>query len=56
MNLLQNIVDAVLGADVLNISDVDPTVLFLSCLFMIVLSLAALRSLFRTFTNLRFLS
>lgn len=53
-NLLQNIVDAVLGSDVLSVSDVDPTVLYLSCLFLAYFAYIALRSLARFFLNIRF--
>ena len=53
-NLLQNIVDAVLGVGVLDVSSVDSTVLFLSALFMMYFVYIALRSLIRFFINIRF--
>ncbi len=54
MNLLQNLVDAVLGAEVLDLSQVDPNLLFCGCLFMGFFAYLALRSLVRTFLNIRF--
>lgn len=53
-NLLQNIVDAVLGAGVLDVSTVDPTVLFLSCMFLVYFAYTILRSMSRFFMNIRF--
>ena len=53
-NLLQNIIDAVLGSDVLDVTTVDPNLLFLAALFMMYFVYVALRSLTRFVMNIRF--
>lgn len=52
MNLIQSILDVVLGEGVLSVADIDPDLLFLGCLFMGAFAYLALRSLSRWFLTL----
>lgn len=52
INILQDIVNAVMGPDAFLVSELDPNVLMLSVIFMVVFSYMALRSLARFFFNL----
>lgn len=52
MNLLQQVIDAVLGSDVLSVADLDPDILFMGCLFLAAFAYLALRSLARFCSSL----
>lgn len=53
MNLLQDIIDAVNGVGVLDVSaDVDKNIVFVASLFLLYFSYLALRSVLRFFMNL----
>ena len=52
MNILQDIINAVMGADAFQISEVDPNIQLLAVLFMICFVYLALRSMARFFLNL----
>lgn len=52
MNLLQNVIDAMLGEGAFQFSECDPNIQLLAVIFMFVFVYLALRSMARFFFNL----